>query len=628
MKSARILLGLLLLFTITAANVEAAGAKKLGLSDFLDYLTANKEELQYRNVEQSPVNGQIEVKVYCTEVTQRKLIEVIDRYDTEKYRLEMATPDNVVFIALFHTQEKAGPASKAEKCPGRVKVLTEKIKPQMFNEYARFSGRASIETAAVKSPGAGTISEVKAAQGAAVDQNQELALINKNLPDELKKLKAEAARRKQILETRKKWKVKNEKAVQSAEAAYQEALAAVEKRKAFSLMAVVSPIAGTVKSLSAVSGKEISEGDALFEIENPAVMTATLDVPSNQLGLFTKGENVSVSFKDIPGEVAGVVADVSGTGAALAFDNAAGRIAPAAEFTLSKLKKEYENAVVVATDKIQKDDIGNFVYVVDVKEARKVYVTPGPVEGGRALILSGLSPDREIILSGFDCLRDGKKIKQLNEPVKEKVVLKPVKAEKVEAPEKVEKAEKVEKTEKIGKADSSRFRIGVFYEQFNLNDKNLTAYYGHKYRNLPGVELSIHTMFNIDLWAAYKVYTDEQTTSFYGNSVKFKLTPLSVGLRYRPLKWKFVEPFVGAGANFYSYSETISSASNLENTKDKASGFFVQGGSYFHANRFLLGEIFLKYNSVKKTLATMLPDGTSTIDFGGLEIGIGLVIKF
>jgi RND family efflux transporter MFP subunit len=622
MKSARILLGLLLLFTITVANVEAAGAKKLGLSEFLNYLTDNKESLQYRNVEQNAVKDQTEVRVYCTDVTQRKLIEVIDRYDTEKYRLEMTSPDNVVFIALFRTQEKAGSAPKAEKCPGRVKVLAEKINPQMFNEYARFSGQASTATAAVKSPGAGIVSEVKVAQGAAVEKNQELAVINKNLPDDLKKLQAEAARRKQILETRKKWKVKNEKAIQSAEAGYREALATVEKRKSFSLLTIAAPIAGTVKSLNAASGKEISEGAVLFEIENSAVMTATLAVPPNQLGLFTKGENVAVNFKDIAGEVPGVVADVSETGAVLVFDNAAGRITPATEFTLSKLRKEYENAVVVAADKIQKDDIGSFVYVVDVKEARKVYVTPGPIEGNRALILSGLSPDQEIILSGFDCLRDGKKIKLMNAPKEEEVVLKPVKTEKVE------KAEKVEKTEKTAKADLSRFRIGAIFEQFNLNDKNLTTYYGHKYRNLPGVELSIHTMFNIDLWASYKVYTDEQKTSFYGNTVKFKLTPLSIGLRYRPLKWKFVEPFVGAGANFYSYSETISNESNLENTKDKASGFFVQGGSYFHANRFLLGEIFLKYNSVKKTLATVLPDGTNSIDFGGLEIGIGLVIKF
>ena len=353
-----------------------------------------------------------------------------------------------------------------------------------------------------------------------------------------------------------------------------------------------------------------------MEIENPAVLTATLAVPQDQSGLFTKGENITVNFKEAAGEVTGIVADVSESTVVLRFDNASGRIAPAADFVLRKLKKEYENAVVVAVDKIHKDEIGNFVYVVDVKEARKVYVTPGPVEGGRALILSGLSPEKELILSGFDCLRDGKKIKVLNEVKEKKVVAEPVK--KVKA----------EKTEKVVKSDTSRFRIGVIFGSFSLNDKNLTAYYGHKMKNLPGAELSVHTLFHIDVWASYKDYTDEQITTFYGNAVKFKLTPLSIGLRYRPLKWRFVEPFVGAGANFYSYSETISGTSNLENTKDKASGFHIQGGSYFHVNRFLLGEVFLKYNMVKKTLTAILPDGTDVLDLGGIEFGIGLVLKF
>ena len=227
MKSFRIFMILLVLSTLSWVNVEAAGAKKLGLSDFLDYLTTHKESLQYTNIEQNRVNDQVEVKVYCTDVTQKKLIEVIDQYDTDKYRLEMASPDNVVFIALFSTQEKAVMAPKKEKCPGRVKVLTEKINPQAFNEFALFSGQAFPEKAAVKSPGAGTVSEVKVAEGAKVEQNQELALINKNLPDELKNLEADAAKKKRILETRKNWKVKNQNAINAAQASYQESLAAV-----------------------------------------------------------------------------------------------------------------------------------------------------------------------------------------------------------------------------------------------------------------------------------------------------------------------------------------------------------------------------------------------------------------
>ena len=215
------------------------------------------------------------------------------------------------------------------------------------------------------------------------------------------------------------------------------------------------------------------------------------------------------------------------------------------------------------------------------------------------------------------------------------IVLFPIDGKKAEGePMKPEKAAKVEKIEKVKKTriadqpDKNRFRVGLIFGRFPINDTNLRGFYPNWFKNLPGVELSIHTLYNIDVWASYKIYSDEQTTTYFGNSIKFKLVPLSVGLRYRPLRWRFVEPFVGAGVNFYSYSETISGESDLENAKDKATGFHFQGGSYFHVNRFLLGEIFLKYNIVKKTLTDMLPDGTNQLDLGGFEMGIGLVVKF
>jgi hypothetical protein len=142
--------------------------------------------------------------------------------------------------------------------------------------------------------------------------------------------------------------------------------------------------------------------------------------------------------------------------------------------------------------------------------------------------------------------------------------------------------------------------------------------------------LSVHTIYNIDVWASYKNYAINGKTSEFENDIQFKVIPLSFGLRYRILRSRFIEPFVGAGLNFYSYKETISGETHLEDTKEKANGFHFQGGSYFHfpSFRFLLGEIFLKYNMVKKTLVDLLPDGTNELDLGGLEMGIGVVIKF
>lgn len=102
------------------------------------------------------------------------------------------------------------------------------------------------------------------------------------------------------------------------------------------------------------------------------------------------------------------------------------------------------------------------------------------------------------------------------------------------------------------KPNPPRFRLGVYFEGWQLNDKNLTTFFGHSQRNPVGFEASIHTMFNIDVWVSYRKYTDETKTPIYANTDKFDMNATSIGLIYRPIVWKILEPFIGAGSEFYS----------------------------------------------------------------------------
>ena len=172
-----------------------------------------------------------------------------------------------------------------------------------------------------------------------------------------------------------------------------------------------------------------------------------------------------------------------------------------------------------------------------------------------------------------------------------------------------------------------RFRVGVYIEGSMLNDKNLTEFFGHSQRNLPGLEASVHTLYNIDIWASYRIYTDKTKTTFYGREDKFKINQASFGLVYRPVVWKVLEPFVGAGFEFYAYSENIE-GDDIPGTSGNAFGVHVQGGTYVKILKNLDGKVFLRLNSVKKTLSEALPDGTNKLDLGGKEFGVGLVFKF
>jgi hypothetical protein len=178
------------------------------------------------------------------------------------------------------------------------------------------------------------------------------------------------------------------------------------------------------------------------------------------------------------------------------------------------------------------------------------------------------------------------------------------------------------------KPSQARFRLGAYYEGWTLNDKNLTSFFGHSQRNIGGFEASIHTVFNIDVWVSYRKYSDETRTPVYSNTDKFEMTATSIGLIYRPLVWKILEPFVGAGAEIYSYSETILGETELRPTTGSASGIHAQAGVYINATRFLSGKLFVRLNRVKDALGQPLPDGPSEFDLGGKEFGLGLIFRF
>lgn len=513
------------------------------------------------------------------------------------------------------------------KCPKKVAVVLETVKAAVFLEY-QFSGQGQAEIVAVKSPVKGLISEIKVSEGSLVDLGQDLVVLNAGLAEEIKKLTVEVVKAKKILTARQNWKVKNEKAVQSAAKDYQKALDLLNEKKAQAAQIVKAPMAGIVHLVTAVGGETIADA-LLLEISNPKQMLFQISLTPVDNGLLSVGDKFIGTSDDFSVKVMAEVIAVSKVQATLRVNNNDNQVKEGNPFTFIKPEAEHADAIVVPSAAVQHDNLGDFVYAAENNKAQKLYVILGASRAGKTMILKGLTANTPLIISGFECLAAGKKIRIVNqeELAKEKaaVLARPVE-KKVTEPE--VKAETTAPGEEITETDKSRFRVGLTFGRFTLNDKNLRLIYPNWFQNIPGIELSVHTLYNVDVWASYKNYSDTNKTNYFGNDIKFKLVPLSVGLRYRFPKWRFLEPFVGAGLNFYSYSETISGETLLENTKDKANGFHFQGGAYFHATRLLLGEIFLKYNIVKKTLAEVLPDGTDKLDLGGLEMGIGIVIKF
>jgi len=552
------------------------------------------------------------------------------------------------------------------KCPKKVAVVLQPVKAVVFLEY-QFSGKGQAEIVAVKSPVSGLISEIKVSEGSLVDAGQELVVLDAGMSEEIKKLAAETAKAKKILTTRQNRKVKNKKAIQAAAKDYQKALDLLNKKKTLANPTIKAQLAGIVHLVMATGSKTAADA-LLLEISSPRHMLFQISLTDSDKGLLIVGDKFVGTTDGFSGEVAAEVVAVSETQATFRVNNTENKVKEGITYTFKKPEAEHADAIVIPTSAIQHDSLGDFVYVAEKKKAKKLYVTLGKSRAGRTRVLKGLATETPLIgqsgegkkmvlkgqamempliISGFECLADGKKIRIVNqeELTKEKAEVLTKVTEKAATQEENKVTEQVVKTE-AAKAKKTRlvlrnrFRVGVTFGRFSVNDKNLRAFYLNWFMNIPGIEFSVHTLNNVDIWLSYKIFSEKQLTTYYGNEIKFKLVPLSIGLRYRFPKWRFVEPFVGAGLNLYSYSETISGETDLENTMGKATGFHFQGGAYFDINPsftrkfsqkhsiFLLGEIFLKYNIVKKTLVDLLPDGTDQLDLGGLEMGVGLVVKF
>jgi biotin carboxyl carrier protein len=556
--------------------------------------------------------------------------EKAEAAEAKKLKKEQEKKAKAEAAAARAAEKEAAAASGKEPCPKKVSVTLETVQTGVFMEYQYLSGKGRAEIVAVKSPIGGVLSEVLVSEGSLVDAGQDLAVLNAGANEEIMKLEEAAAKAKKILTARQNWKEKSEKAIQAAADDYQKALDLLNAKIAQSNLTIKAPVAGIVHRVMAAGG-EIEADALLLEIANPLQLVFQIPLAPADKGSLAVGDKFSGTAEGLRGEVTAEVIALGDGVVTLRVNNENRQFREGVGFTFKKLKAEHAEAIAIPSESAQKDALGDFVYMAEKKRAKKLYVILGPSSDGRTLVEKGLADGAALIVSGFDCLADHKKIRIVNA---EQMAKEKAEAEARRKEKQVSGAEARPvipgEAEKAAIIQPSRFRAGLTFARFSINDKNMRDFYADWFKNIPGIELSIHTMHNIDVWLSGKIFNEDQQTTYFEAPIKFKLLPLAVGLRYRFPKYGFVEPFVGAGLNFYSYKESVGNESDLGDTKDSATGFHFQGGTYFHLKRvrLMLGEIFLKYNIVKKTLTELLPDGTDKLDLGGFEMGIGLLVKF
>jgi len=184
-----------------------------------------------------------------------------------------------------------------------------------------------------------------------------------------------------------------------------------------------APFAGTIEHVMIREGEMAQMGSPLVRIVNHRNMYIKADLSESHIGKFKKGDKVIINFPSINQTLE---SRISSIGQVIDEQNRTFSIEaliPVTNFTLKpnllaivKLKDfEKDEAVVIPTKLIQKDNKGEFVFITgnesDELIARKIQIDRGITYKNSTMVINGLIGEEILINEGFRYVADGSKVK-------------------------------------------------------------------------------------------------------------------------------------------------------------------------------------------------------------------------
>ncbi len=161
-------------------------------------------------------------------------------------------------------------------------------------------------------------------------------------------------------------------------------------------------------------------GLQLMQLVNLGRMRVNAEVAETYLGRIRPGDRIEVTFPTYPGWV--LEAAISRIGQVVSarnrtvlvqavLDNRQEKMKPNMMATL-RCRDFYDPAaLVVPAIVVKNDQEGTYLYAVERDNgktvARKLYVTTGLTEGNRTMVDAGLAAGQQVIVSGYNLVRNG-----------------------------------------------------------------------------------------------------------------------------------------------------------------------------------------------------------------------------
>jgi len=397
--------------------------------DFIDFLVKNKVILKYESFGTFEHENLIEVRVYCSDESRKKIEENISEFNCKEYRYKSADYGTGTLFVLFLKKGssekkvlKATKLGKKKKCPRKVFVEFKRIKRAPLSEYKYFEkgildGGKSIMVSKV----GGEVAKVFLSSGDKVEEG-DILLNFDSLKHEkqIKETETLLAGWRIKLKKRKQWKVRSARAELQAENKIKEIEIKLEEFKAMKEESVlVADKSGQIVDV-VKSGTVLSVGDKVATILDNSTMKMIFS--GDDANLISKFDQLSVKFDGVDEVRIGKVKNVNGK-VVVSFDNSDLKLSSKNLAKFRVLLKTHESVITLDKSLIKKDVFGNYVFLVRKKRAIKVVVKTGLEGDGKVMILSGLNEGDKIITTNDDCLHNKKRIK-FNAPEPAKKIIK------------------------------------------------------------------------------------------------------------------------------------------------------------------------------------------------------------
>lgn len=300
-----------------------------------------------------------------------------------------------------------------------VLIKSKTVEKQDFRHKIQVQGEvASRKNITMGAETMGRVTQVNVSPGDMVKRNQLLVKIDApTTENSIKELKTALDLAKTIFERQKNlWEQKIGTEVQYLEAknrkeTLERQLATAQSQ--LDMAYIKAPFNGRINDVTVNTGELVQPGMPIINMMSQEEMYLKASVSEDYINDFDQGDSVEVylpsikkSFSTIVSSVSYVINPANRTFQLdVKVNDFVDNLKPNQFARLTLVDYENENAIVVPSDIVQQDNIGNFIYVVksdkNQKMAEKVRVERGKTYNGNTEILKGIKAGDVIISEGY-----------------------------------------------------------------------------------------------------------------------------------------------------------------------------------------------------------------------------------